>query len=269
MRKASPSVTASGSGESRRDYDCQSLTLLREGESFGMRKLITIALALGIFVSLSGAHWPVEGTPSPQLLSSILNKMELAHRNLKSLRTTIIQQKTNVQIGITDTDYGTLIYKPDAKGKGRLRIDYTRPDVRIVSIVGDKFTFYQPRINQVIKTTLAQAAKGRVSGFSQLIGLDGSLKAQAGNYHIEFVKEEMVNGEKTTQLHLVPKNGGAIVSIDLWVSHSTWLPVKHKFVEQNGDYTIVQFTNLELNAKIADGAFNVAVPKGTVVVDKI
>jgi outer membrane lipoprotein-sorting protein len=224
---------------------------------------------LGILVTLTSATHPAEAKANAQLLTGILQKMEKAHANLKSLKAAIMQQKVNTQINTKDTDYGVLIYKPSPKGQSRLRIDYNNPETRTVSVVGNNFVFYQPRINQALKTTLAKAAKGRTGGYAQLIGLDSSLKAQASNYNIEYVKDEVVDGRMTTQLHLVPKQGGSVASIEIWVSHETWLPVQEKIVERNGDYMLVKLSNVERDIKLPDEAFNVQYPKGTVVVDKI
>ena len=209
----------------------------------------------------------------PSAVTTILNRMEKAHLEMKSLRAELFQQKTNAQIGVSDNEYGTLIYKPSAgQNKGKLRIDYTRPSKDIIALVGDNVVFYQPRINQVFKSTLAKAAKGKVSGYSQLIGLDGSVKSLAGNYSIEIVGDEVTNGQKTTILRLTPKGAkasGQYATIDIWVSQQSWLPVQWKLVERNGDFTIVSLRNVQLNGSIPDSAFNVTIPSGVKVVDKI
>jgi outer membrane lipoprotein-sorting protein len=233
-----------------------------------MRRIVSLALMIGLVLVYSGASRRAEANTGAQLLTGILTKMENAHRNLRSMRASIVQQKVNTQIGTKDTDYGTLIYKPGAKGKGRLRIDYTRPDTRVLSVVGESFTFYQPRINQVFKSTLARASKGR-AGYTPLIGLDGSLKALTNDFNIEYLREELVNGKATTQLRLTPKRGGEYASVDLWVNHETWLPTQYKIVDRNGDYTVVKLTNTEVNVALKDGDFNVSYPSGVKVVDKI
>jgi outer membrane lipoprotein-sorting protein len=229
------------------------------------RRIMPAALVVALLVG-SIATPQIEANGN---LNALLQKMEKAHQELKSLKAELKQEKVNPQIGSSDTDYGTLIYKPAVGGKGRMRIDYTQPDMRTVSVVGENFVFYQPRINQVVKTTLAKASKGRTGGYTAIIGLDGSVKNLAGNYNIKIVKDEAINGEMTTQLHLVPKTPGQMASLDIWVSHKHHLPVQQKFVERNGDYTIVQLINLETNVRLSDDAFVVKYPSSTVVVDKI
>ena len=214
-----------------------------------------------------GMNRRVEATP--QILPGILNKMEKAHLDMKSLKAEMVQQKTNAQIGVTDTEYGQLLYKPAAgKGKGKLRIDYIRPSKDIVAVVGENVTFYQPRINQVFKGVLSKLSKGKAGGYGQLVGLDGSIKSLAANYNIEFVRDESVSGQMTTLLHLTPKAGGQFAAIDVWVNQQNWLPLQWKMIERNKDYTIVTLKNVQLNANISDAAFAVNIPSGTKVVDK-
>jgi outer membrane lipoprotein-sorting protein len=231
-----------------------------------MKKVLTTTLITGMLLALVGAA-RVDANTKPQILTGILNKMENAHHQMKSLKAELIQKKTNPQIGSTDTDYGVVLYKPaSGKEKGKLRIDYTRPSKDIVSIVGETVTFYQPRINQVFKGPLGKVSKGKAG--ANLIGLDSSLKALTANYNIDFVKDETIDGQMTTLLRLTPKGGGAYTAIDLWVNQQNWLPAQWKMSERNGDYTVITLKNLQLNGNVTDAAFVVNLPSGTKVVDK-
>ena len=202
-----------------------------------------------------------------QLLPGILAKMEVAQRNLKSLRATLEQQSVNVQLGTKDTDYGTLIYT--SADKGRLRIDYTKPSPQVLSIIGDEFLFYQPRLNQALKTTFAKALKGRAGGQVQLIGLNKSVKTLAQNYQIEILNDESIEGAMTSHLRLTPKERGQFAALEIWVSQQSWLPLQHKVIAQNGDYSIVKLTKVELNLKLRNEDFIVKLPGNTVVVDRM
>lgn len=231
-----------------------------------MKKVVTLTLIAGMLLTLVGAAG-VRAATKPQLLTGILNKMENAHQQMKSLKAEITQQRTNPQIGSTDTDYGIVIYKPGSgKEKGKLRIDYTRPSKDIVSVVGENVTFYQPRINQVFKGTLNKVSKGKAG--ANLVGLDSSLRALTANYNIEFVKDEAINGQMTTLLRLTPKGGGQYSAIDLWVNQQNWLPAQWKMFERNGDFSVITLRNLQLNTGVADAAFVVNIPNGVKVVDK-
>src|SRR5918911_1417269 len=100
-----------------------------------MKRLILFAFSAAVLLCLSGAADRANAIPMPQLLTGILAKMEKMHQDLKSLKAQIVQEKTNVQIGTKDKDYGTLLYKPaNAKAKGKLRIDYTKPTNNTVAV---------------------------------------------------------------------------------------------------------------------------------------
>jgi outer membrane lipoprotein-sorting protein len=234
-----------------------------------MKRLISLAISATLLVVLTGAGLHADANTSPQLLTGILAKMEKAHKELKSLKAQIIQEKTNVQIGTKDKDFGTLLYKPSVgKNKGKMRIDYTKPTNNVAAVVGDTFLFYQPKINQAIKSTLAKAAKGRASGYAPLVGLDGSMRNLLESYNVEIVAEESVDGQPATHLRLVPKANATFASIEIWVNNQTYFPTMHKFNERNGDYTVVKLTNLQQNIALNDSEFDVKLPNGTKVVDK-
>jgi outer membrane lipoprotein-sorting protein len=231
-----------------------------------MKKIATLAVIVSLVGMLMIDHH-VDAAPTPQILTGVLNKMEKAHQALKSLKAELIQQKTNPQINITDTEYGQILYKPaTGKEKGKLRIDYTKPSKDVVALVGEVATFYQPRINQAWKGPIAKVSKSK--GYGQLAGLDGSLKSLTANHSIDILRDEQVNGQMTTVLRLSPKGRGQYASTEVWVSTQTWLPVQWKLIEHNGDFTVYTLKNPQVNASIPDSAFAVNLPSGTKIIDK-
>lgn len=227
-------------------------------------------VTIGILLTLVlGANLNASANTTPQLLTGILAKMEKAHKDLKSLKAQIIQEKTNVQIGSKDKDSGTLLYKPAVgASKGKFRLDYTKPANNTVAMVGDSVLFYQPKLNQAFKNTLAKAAKGRVGGYALLVGLDRSAKGLLESYNIEYIKDEVIDGQAASHLRLTPKVNGSLASIELWVNNQTWIPTMQKFNERNGDFTVVKLTNLQQNVALNDSEFEVKLPAGTKIVDK-
>lgn len=232
-----------------------------------MKKYMTLVLITGLVLTMVGASPVVGAKTSPQILTGILNKMENAHNQMKSLKAELIQERINPQIGSKDSDYGTVIYKPaSGKDKGKLRIDYTKPGVKALSVIGENFTFYEPNLKQAMKSTVNKATKGKAG--MNLVGLDGSLKALLNNYSIDIVGDTAVNGQMATVLRLLPKSRGDYNSIDIWVSQSG-LPVQWKMVERNGDYTVITLKNTQINTNIADSAFVINLPGGTKIIDKL
>jgi outer membrane lipoprotein-sorting protein len=234
-----------------------------------MKKLMILAVLAGLALLLAGADRSVSANAQAQLLTGILNKMEKAHQDLKSLKAEMVLQRTNNQIGVTDSEYGQLIYKPGAgKSKQKLRIDYTKPSKDILAVDGDNFVYYQPRINQAFEGQASKYSKGKQGGFAQFItiGLNGSLKSVSGRYNIIFVKDETVEGMETSVLRLTPKSTDQFASIDIWVNQQNGFPVRFSGTERNGDLTMVTLKNLQLNTNVPNNAFAVNLPSGTKVV---
>ncbi|HKQ73618.1 MAG TPA: outer membrane lipoprotein carrier protein LolA [Blastocatellia bacterium] len=231
-----------------------------------MKRFISLAVIAGITLLLAGADRHVNANAQPQILTGILNKMRKANQELKSLKAEIVQEKTNNQIGVTDTTYGQLLYKPDvSKSKRKLRIDYTKPSQDILAVDGDNFVFYQPRIKQAIRGFTSKVSKGKQDGLAQILAivLSGSLESASGEYDLSAGKDEMVNGIMTSLLRAIPKSNKQFTSIDIWISQQSSIPVRFSATERNGDVTVFTFKNMQLNASVPDSAFNLKLPSGT------
>lgn len=234
-----------------------------------MKKIMSLAIIAGISLLLAGVDRPASANAQAQLLTGILNKMEKAHQDLKSLKAEMVLEKTNTQIGVTDSEYGQLIYRPGTpRSKQKLRIDYTKPSKDILAVDGDNFVFYQPRIKQAFKGLASKYSKGKQGGFAQFItiGLNGSLRSASGKYNINFVKDEMVEGVMTSMLRLTPKSSDQFTSIDIWVNQQNGFPVRFTGIERNGDLTVVTLKNQQLNMNVPNDAFGVNLPSETKIV---
>ncbi|MBO0725504.1 MAG: outer-membrane lipoprotein carrier protein LolA [Blastocatellia bacterium] len=233
-----------------------------------MKKLIPLAVIAGIFILLASAGRSASANAQPQILTGILNKMEKAHQDLKSLKAEMVLERTNTQIGVTDSEYGQLIYKPGtAKSKQKLRIDYTKPSKDILAVDGDSFVYYQPRINQALKGLGSKYSKGKQGGLAQFItvALDGSLKSASGKYNISYVKDETIDGAMASMLRLTPKSSDQFTSFDIWINQNGF-PVRFCGTERNGDLMMVTLRNLQLNTNVPNNAFALDLPGGTKIV---
>jgi outer membrane lipoprotein-sorting protein len=231
-----------------------------------MKRFISLAIIAGISLLLAGAGHRAGANAQPQLLTGILNKMRKANQDLKSLKAEIVQEKTNTQIGVTDTTYGQLLYKPgESKSNRKLRIDYTKPSQDILAVDGDKYVFYQPRIKQAFQGLTSRVSKGKQDGLAQILAivLSGSLESASGEYELSIVKDEMVNGIMTSLLRAIPKSNKQFTRIDIWISQQNSIPVRFSATERNGDVTAFTFKNMQFNAAVSNNAFNLNLPRGT------
>lgn len=219
------------------------------GDYFKMKKhvlsfFICLILSFSLIIDVSK-----DAVAKPALKASaesVLGQMENVGRSLNSLVATLWQQKKNTQLGIDDpVETGELYYLPAKNGAMKLRIDINTPTKKTVVITGDEIKFYQPAIQQMLVSSLKNTRSSQ--SFGSLAITFGSVSAIRTNYDVTFVREEKIQNEQTSLLHLTPKQAAPYKSIDIWISHNSWLPVQENLVEINGDITTIKLSNLKKN----------------------
>ena len=220
---------------------------------------LTVAAVIGITAGASPA------APS-QMMSPVLTKMEQAGKNLKTLQAGISQQKIDRTLGVPENSTGTLFYKAAAAGNERVLLQYTSPIPETVSVVGDKVTIFQPKINQVFVTTRkASANKNRSLGFLGL-GYSDAAAQLRDKYTITVLGDTPIDGKATTHIQLDPKDKSeGVLGIQIWVAHDTWLPVKY-FVVEKAAKTTISLSGMKTNQDLPDSKFEIPVPKDAKVV---
>jgi outer membrane lipoprotein-sorting protein len=222
-----------------------------------------LALTAAAVIGITAGTSPAAPT---QMMSPVLTKMEQAGKNLKTLQAGISQQKIDRTLGVPENSAGTLFYKAAAAGNERVLLQYTSPIPETVSVVGDKVTIFQPKINQVFVTTRkASANKNRSLGFLGL-GYSEAAVQLRDKYAITILGEDTINGVKTTQIQLDPKDKSeGVLGIQLWVAHDTWLPVKYFVVEKSAKTTIT-LSAMKTNQDLPDSKFEIDGAEGATVV---
>ncbi len=200
----------------------------------------------------------------------VLKKMEVVGRDLNSLVANIWQQKKNTQIkGMIIDDpieTGILYYSPSKNEGMKLRIDINLPVKKTVIITRDEIKFYQPNIKNMLVTPLKGVKNSQ--SFGSFAITFGSVSAIKENYEVKFIREEKIEGEQTSLLHLTPKKSTPYQFIDIWVSHNLWLPVQENLVEISGDVVTIKLSNLQKNKNfnVKDLIEKFTPPKGTEIV---
>ena len=156
-----------------------------------MQKVI-LSIAVAAVVAAIG----LVGSPAEaQVMPPVLLKLEQAGKNLKSLQAGISQQKQDRVLGVKENSTGSLLYKAGAAGTERVLLTYTSPIPETVSVVGEKVTIYQPKLNQLFVTSRkAGVNKNRSLGFLGLAYSDAAQQLR-DKYTITLLGEDMVNGQ--------------------------------------------------------------------------
>ena len=226
-----------------------------------MRKLILFAFVISAF-ALSAS------TAKAQVLTEVLRRMDINNKSLQSLRADVTMVKTNTQLGESDTTTGTTSYLPKSGNRVMyVRIDWTKPVEEQISVIGDSYELYRPRLNQVIQGK-TNGTKTSASAGGALAFMSMSKEQLKANYDVTYLGEENISGGTTTwHLQLIPKSKTTYKQAELWVDKDG-MPRQAKVTEQNNDTTTVLLANIRKNETIKGDTFRLAYDKKKVKIIK-
>ncbi len=193
-------------------------------------------------------------------LDSILKKMDKRQRGMKDLKASFTQEKILELLEEKLISQGKMKYrKPD-----RMSWEYFEPDPLLMIIKGKRMWLYYPDMKVAEKYDLERA--GETLGL--FVGFGKSMEYLKKNYQISLLEKK----KDFYSLELIPKREEELrylSKIVLWIDTKEYWPVKTKIYEPNGDTTLIEFRNIELNTKIPDSEFEFKVPKGVEVVEPL
>jgi outer membrane lipoprotein-sorting protein len=224
-----------------------------------MKNYFRLGLAAAALMMFFNAFVVTE-TKAQVVNDQILKKMDEHYKALTSLRASVTMVKFDSLLQESDKYEGTTMYLP-AKGRDAyVRINWAKPAEEILSVVNGKYVIFRPRLNQAIIGD-AKSAKGSGKANSALAFMNMSRAQLKANYTIRYMGQENVSGGiPTWHLELTPKAKQKYKLADLWVD-GYGMPIQAKVTEDNNDTTTVLLSNLQKNATINAGDFEVALPK--------
>jgi outer membrane lipoprotein-sorting protein len=209
--------------------------------------LVALALLTGFF-RVAAAQENL--TPETKKL---LAHMDQANRELTDFSANIKQTKLILVVNDTTVDSGKVYFKKDKKGT-KTKIEYEKPEPKTILIDKDKIQIYEPKINRLYEPNFG---KNQPESGIFMVGF-GSSDNLTRTYSAKFVKEDMVNGQKTSLLELKPKAANAMFAkVLVWVDQTRWLPAQIRLYETTGDYLTVLFENLKINSNLPDKIFKI------------
>ena len=162
--------------------------------------------------------------------------MNEASKRLKTVSANLEYTKVTVLVNDKSTQSGQLFFR---KGKTtEIRIDFQKPERKILLFKKNKGEIYLPKINQIQEYNLEQNS-GLVQQFL-LLGFGSDTGELKKAYNVKYLQEEDMEGDTTVLLELVPRKANVaaqISKIQIWVSEESWLPTQQKFFESGGDYS--------------------------------
>jgi len=216
-----------------------------------MKKILLLLL---VVILLGSSVWAGND------LDSILKKMDKRQRGMKDLKASFTQEKILELLEEKLISQGKMKYrKPD-----RISWKYFEPDSLLMVIKGKRMWLYYPDMKVAERYDLERA--GETLG--PFVGFGKSMEYLKKNYQIRLLEKR----KNFCSLELIPKREEELKylsKIILWIDTREYWPVKTKIFEPNGDTTLIEFRNIELNTKIPDSEFEFKVPKGVEVVEPL
>ena len=102
-----------------------------------------------------------------------------------------------------------------------------------------------------------------------VLGFGSSGSDMAKTFEATYDGEEMIDGNNTARVVLVPKSDkikGQFPKIILWINTQTGISVQQKLMETSGDYRLAKYSNIQLGQKIPAKLFQLRTTGKTKVV---
>src|SRR5215467_9423943 len=201
---------------------------------------------------------PVSQAQGTYTLEQVFAKMDEVAKTFRSTQSDI--ERTHVTILVNDKDVssGKFYYVREGK-EPRVRLDLAKPANQQLLIDKGKLQIYTPNLKQVQEATLGEH-QDKVEMFMAL-GFGQSSQDLKRNFSVSLAPDEVVDGKMTTVLELKPKNSAMFKSVQMWMDQEKWVAAQIKTTENSGDYMVLNFSNVKLNAGIPDSVFDLKMPK--------
>jgi outer membrane lipoprotein-sorting protein len=195
-------------------------------------------------------------------LDQVLAAMDKASASFSDMSARLTRLDYTAVIKDTSQESGVVRMKRAGSRDIRMRIDFAEPDPRTIVFERATAQIYYPKIQTVQVYNLGKQ-RSLVDQFL-LLGFGSSGKELARNYSLKVTGEETIAGQPATRLELTPKAASMlehIRKVELWVSEAGF-PLQQKFERPSGDYTLITYTNIQINTNTPDAAFKLSLPKG-------
>jgi outer membrane lipoprotein-sorting protein len=190
---------------------------------------------------------------SADTLDGALNRLDRAGGLFKGMTAKFVNVKHTAIVNEDSPSEGSIAIKKKPPNDILGRLEFVKPDERIVLLDGKTVDIYLPNIKTVQEVDLGKH-KVWVEQFF-LFGFGTSKSDLLASYTVSLGGAETINGEATTRLELVskkPEVSRQLSKFELWISDKTGQPVQQKFYEPSGDYNVFTYSGMKINPNLPD-----------------
>ncbi len=186
-------------------------------------------------------------------LESLVERMRYEQEQLTTLEASFVQHKTSELLLEPEVARGVFSYAaPD-----RVRWEYREPNPISMLIDGDRMTTWYRDIDQVEEVEIGRHSQ-RVLEY---LGAGSSLSRLLEYFDVRLTLPD--DRSRPIRLDLDPRFervARRISAMEIWVDPVTFLPIKLRYDEADGDVTEYEFSNYAINAEIPGDRFSLDIP---------
>jgi outer membrane lipoprotein-sorting protein len=199
-------------------------------------------------------------------LDAVLSRMDKAAKDFRYATADLKQ--TQYTAVIKESSEETAVLRIKRSGKSVTAItEYTKPAVHAFLIKNKEVQVYSPKAKIVQAYDLGKYTS-TIDEFV-LLAFGTSGQDLRKNYDITLGGAETIGSAATTRLGMVPKSADAkkyITKIELWIKDDQGHAIREKITMPGGDYYLVDYSNVKLDAQLPDSAFDLKLPKDVTIV---
>ncbi|MCZ6726636.1 MAG: outer membrane lipoprotein carrier protein LolA [Acidobacteria bacterium] len=186
-------------------------------------------------------------------LTLLVENMRLEQENLETLESDFVQRKESELLLEPELATGVFSYAaPD-----RVRWEYDDPTPISLLIDGDHMVTWYRDLSQVEEIEIGRHSQ-RVLDY---LGAGSSLARLIEYFDVRLT----LPADRLLPFHLsmepkFERVARRLQGMDIWVDPKTYLPVRLRYVEADGDVTDYEFSNFRVNEPIAEGRFELQLP---------
>lgn len=193
-------------------------------------------------------------------LADILARMDKAAQKFHSFSATTHRTEFTAVLNET-TEMSGFVRLRKAKGGTQGIVEFNKPDPRTYHFSGRMLEIYYPKNNS---EEIYDAGK-HISTVDEIVlmGFGTSGADLRKNYQVKLASSETLNGVRVSKLELTPKGEEVrklTTKIELWIPEGGSNPIQEKFTQPSNDYSLVVFSDIKINAPLADSDFSLKVP---------
>lgn len=218
------------------------------------------ALLVPGIVALAAAS--LAAAPADASLDAALARLDEASASFRSLTADIKKLAHTDVVNVDDVETGSILVKRLKPRDTRIRIDFTSPKRKSLTIGEGKAQIFYPQSNEAQEAELGKN-RGIVDQF-MLLGFGSNSAELKSAYTVTLGGADTVNGEKATRVLLVPRDKEVLKLVkqcELWISEKGWT-IQQKFHTGGGDYVLSTYSRMNFNPSISDKELKLDLPKG-------